>query len=161
RHRAPGGDPLTHALAIEPVSGRIFVSSGNGVEIYDPRDGRWSDFSNLRVGDLAFGPDGRLWAVRWTGSEVRGSLPEATSDIVSFPMSGRLAGRAELEYRLPGLVDSIAFGRAGTPLAGLLLASSNTAQRPVDARGLAAPHTAAVWGIELATRRSLQLAQGG
>ena len=23
--------------------------------------------------DLAFGPDNRLWAVRWTGSDVRGA----------------------------------------------------------------------------------------
>lgn|GEM_PF-3638856 len=40
-------------------------------------------------------------------------------------------GRAELEYRLNGIIDSIAFGATGTPLEGLLLASSNVSQRPV------------------------------
>jgi hypothetical protein len=39
-------------------------------------------------------------------------------------MNGRDVGRAELEYALPGVIDSIAFGAAGTPLAGLMLASS-------------------------------------
>ncbi|MBC7734291.1 MAG: putative Ig domain-containing protein, partial [Bacteriovorax sp.] len=56
--------------------------------------------------------------------------------------------------------DSLAFGRAGTGLAGLLLASSNTAQRPVNGSSKAA-HTAAVWMIELQSRRTLQLASGG
>ncbi|HEV6968357.1 Ig-like domain-containing protein [Roseateles sp.] len=141
------------------------MASGNGVEVFDPKAEAaraWRHFSNTRVGDLAFGPDGRLWAVRWTGSEVRGALPEATTDIISFPMSGATQGRAELEYRVAGLVDSIAFGQAGTALAGLLLASSNTAQRPVAANGSAPDvHTATVWAIELKSRRSLKLAEGG
>ncbi|WP_410472980.1 hypothetical protein ACGTJS_04805 [Faucicola mancuniensis] len=29
--------PLTHALAIEPQTGKIYVSSGDGIEIYDPK----------------------------------------------------------------------------------------------------------------------------
>jgi hypothetical protein len=37
RHQRPGGDPLTHALAIDPASGEIYVSSGKGIEIFDPR----------------------------------------------------------------------------------------------------------------------------
>ena len=164
RHSAAGGDPLTHALAIQPGTGLIYVSSGNGVEIFDPKaaneNAAWTHFSNTRVGDLAFGPDGRLWGVRWTGSAVNSALPEATTDIISFPMSGRTVGRAEVEYRLNGLVDSLAFGRAGTGLAGLLLASSNTAQRPVNGDPALA-HTAAVWMIELQSRRTLQLASGG
>jgi hypothetical protein len=100
--------------------------------------------------------------VRWTGSDVKGALPEATTDIVSFPMSGATKGRAELEYRVVGLVDSIAFGKAGTGLAGLLLASSNTPQRPTAANGsTAVAHSSAVWAIELKSRRALKLAEGG
>ncbi|MFO1403441.1 MAG: hypothetical protein U1E96_02560 [Azonexus sp.] len=31
--QGPSGDPLTHALAIAPQTGEIYVSSGNGIEI--------------------------------------------------------------------------------------------------------------------------------
>ncbi|MFO0444029.1 MAG: putative Ig domain-containing protein, partial [Betaproteobacteria bacterium] len=165
RHRGPGGEPLTHALAIDPA-GLVYVSTGDGVAVFDPRatdaSRAWRAFSNTRVSDLAFGPDGRLWGVRWTGSQINGADPAATTEIVSFPMSGRTAGRAELEYRLAGLVDSITFGQAGSGLQGLLLASSNLPQRPTGgAAGSALPHTSAVWMVELASRRVLQLAQGG
>ncbi|MDH3209385.1 MAG: Ig domain-containing protein, partial [Burkholderiaceae bacterium] len=165
RHKGPGQDPLTHAVAIDLTSGLLYVASGNGVEIFDPTEEdaalAWRHFSNTRVGDLAFGPDGRLWGVRWTGTEVNGAVPDAGTEIISFPMTGRSAGRAEVEYRLAGLVDSIAFGRDDTVLTGLLLASSNVAQRPVIAQGTDVPHQAAVWMIELQTRRSLQVASGG
>jgi hypothetical protein len=125
RLKAPGGDPLTHALAIDPQSGKIYVSSGRGIEVYNPAESdparAWRHFSTQRVGDLAFAPDGRLWAVKWSGSEIAGAAPTPSSEILSFPMNGRDVGRAELEYALPGVIDSIAFGAADTPLAGLLL----------------------------------------
>ncbi|HET7864109.1 MAG TPA: putative Ig domain-containing protein, partial [Burkholderiaceae bacterium] len=166
RHIGPAQDPLTHALAIQPGTGLIYVSSGNGVEIFDPKANdaakAWKHFSNTRVGDLAFGPDGRLWGVRWTGSDVPGGAPGASTEIVSFPMSGRTLGRAEVEYRLSGIVDSIAFGRAGSPLDGVLVASSNLPQRPVTSGTSAAtPHNASVWMVELQSHRVLQLATGG
>jgi subtilase family serine protease len=165
RLKAPGGDPLTHALAIDPQSGKIYVSSGRGIEIYNPAEAdparAWRHFSTQRVGDLAFAPDGRLWAVKWSGSEIAGAALTASSEILSFPMSGRDLGRAELEYRLPGIIDSIAFGAADTPLAGLLLASSQLGQRPVVTADEATPHQSAVWMIELASRERLQLASGG
>ena len=96
RYSGPGGEPLTHALAIQPGTGLIYVSSGNGVEIFDPTQAQdpskaWKHFSNTRVGDLAFGPDGRLWGVRWTGSDI--TTAGGKTDIVSFPMTGRTAGR--------------------------------------------------------------------
>ena len=165
RLKGPGGDPLTHALAIAPQTGEIYVSSGKGIEIYNPAESNpakaWRHFSNQRVSDLAFGPDGRLWGLKWTGAAIPGAAPDATTDVVSFPATGRNAGRAELEYRLAGVIDSIAFGAAGTALDGLLLASSNLKQRPV-VDGLAdTPHQSAVWMIELASRRLLQLAAGG
>ena len=66
--RAAYGDGLTIALAVEPQTGRIYVSSGSGVEIFDPATQSFTHYSrdeNLRVGSLAFAPDGRLWAVTW------------------------------------------------------------------------------------------------
>jgi len=165
RLKGPGADPLTHALAIHPQTGEIYVSSGKGIEIFNPAETNpakaWKHFSNQRVGDLAFGPDGRLWGVKWTGTSIVGAALDATTDIVSFPMSGRTAGRAELEYRLSGLVDSISFGVAGTPLEGLLVASTNLKQRPVVDGAGETPHQSVVWMIELASRRVLQVATGG
>ncbi|MCP4925155.1 MAG: hypothetical protein GY916_04335, partial [Gammaproteobacteria bacterium] len=162
----PGNEPLTHALAIDPQSGEIYVTSGDGVEIYNPdasdANQVWRHFSNTRMGDLGFGPDGRLWGVRWTGSEITGADPAGTTDIVSFSMSGRTIGRAELEYRIDGVVDSIAFGGAGTQVEGLLFASSNLQQRAlVDEVTNPTPHESSVWMVELQSRRIVQLATGG
>ncbi|MCM8597201.1 MAG: putative Ig domain-containing protein, partial [Candidatus Accumulibacter sp.] len=165
RIAAANGDPLTHALAIDPESGEIYVSSGKGIEIFDPAAAdpgqAWRHFSAQRAGDLAFAPDGRLWAVKWTGDDIVGASPDATTEIVSFPMSGRSAGRAELEYRLAGVIDGIAFGATDTPLAGLLFAGSQGGQHPLRAGVDDVPHAGSVWMIELASRRSLQLAGGG
>ena len=165
RLKGPGGDPLTHALAIAPQTGEIYVSSGHGIEIFNPAESNparaWKHFSTQRVGDLAFGPDGRLWAVKWTGSDLPGAALNATTDIVSFPMSGRTVGRAELEYRLSGVINRLAFGAAGTALDGLLIASSKLQQRPVVDGAGETPHQSSLWMIELASRRALQVAAGG
>jgi hypothetical protein len=165
RLQAPGGEPLTQALAIDPQNGQIYLSTGQGIVVYDPAAAdpaaAWRHFSKQRVGDLAFAPDGRLWAVRWTGGDLAGAAIDPATEIVSFPMSGRHPGRAELEYRLAGVIDSLAFGADGTPLAGLLLASSQPAQHPVFAGVDATPRQGSVWMIELASRQSLQLASGG
>ncbi|HLF95978.1 MAG TPA: CARDB domain-containing protein, partial [Methylococcaceae bacterium] len=165
RLQGPGEEPLTHALAIQPETGDIYVSSGNGIEIFRPGETdpahAWTHFSKQRVGDLAFGPDGRLWAVAWSGSDIAAAQPDGSTDLVSFPLSGRTAGRAELEYRLRGTIDSIAFGATGTELAGLLIASSNLKQRPVVAGVGDTPHQSSVWMVELQSRRLLQLATGG
>ena len=77
-----------------------YVASGNGIEILhtgetDPAK-VWSHFSNQRVSDLSFGPDGRLWGVAFSGSEILSANPSAMTDIVSFVMSDRAIGRAEL-----------------------------------------------------------------
>ncbi|WP_233259655.1 CARDB domain-containing protein, partial [Ramlibacter sp. WS9] len=165
RMSGPSGLALTHALAIQPNTGDIYVSSGGGVEIFKPGESdpakAWQHFSNERVSDLAFGSDGRLWAVRWSGRQVTAANPDGTTDIISFPMSGQKKGRAELEYRLAGSIDSIAFGHAGSPLDGLLLASSNLSQRAVAATGSETPHQAALWAISLQGRSVLQIARGG
>ena len=162
----PGGEPLTQALAIDPSAGSIYVSSGNGIEVYNPNAGgtaagAWSHFSNAQVTSLAFGPDGRLWGVLGTGSTIANARSNPTSSIVSFPMSGPNLGQAQLEYTLAGTIDDIAFGQAGTKLAGLLFASSSLPQQAIPQGGAAAPHQSVLWMVSLATRQSLQLAAGG
>ena len=165
RHRGPGGDPLTHALAINPNTGEIYLSSGSGVEVFDPNASdptrAWRHFSQQRVGDLAFAADGRLWGVKWSGSEIAGAQLQANSEIISFALDGRSAGRAEIEYRLAGVVDSIAFGAAGTVLDGLLFASTNLPQRALGTGTTSTPQQSPVWMLELASRRALQVAAGG
>ena len=165
RYHAPGGDPLTHALAIDPNSGDIYASSGRGIEIFNPAEAdparAWRHFSGQRVGDLAFAADGRLWAVRWSGAEIAGAQRNPRSEIISLPLGGAAAGRAEIEYRLAGVIDSIAFGAAGTALEGLLIASSNLRQRVVNTGAEGTPHESPVWMIELASRRALPVASDG
>ena len=154
--------PLTHALAIEPQTGKIYVSSGDGIEIYDPKaldkTKAWQHFSNYQVRDLAFGPDGRLWGVQWDGKDITDSQYGHTQ-IVSFPMTGREIGRAQLEYSLSGVIDSIAFGQTGSELAGLLIAGSQTGN--VVTQGSAVSHSANLWMINLTTRELVSVAQGG
>ena len=62
------GDGLTMALAVEPATGRIYVSSAEGIEVFDPQSENFEHFSrdrNLRVGGLAFDNNGQLWATTW------------------------------------------------------------------------------------------------
>jgi hypothetical protein len=164
RLRAPGDQPLTHALAIDPGTGEIYVSSGTGILVYNPAASdssrAWQSFSRQRVGDLAFAPDGRLWAIKRAGNQFASAAANASSDIISFPMSGSDAGRAELEFRLGGIIDSIAFATPDSHLAGLLFASSQPGQQPAGG-GASAARQGSVWMIELASRRSLELASGG
>src|SRR5262249_47043595 len=69
------GDGITQTLAIDPASGKIYVASGGGIEVFDSSTHQFSHFSDLRVGSLAFAPDGSLWAAIW---------PQQTTDIVRF-----------------------------------------------------------------------------
>ncbi|HEX4879001.1 MAG TPA: putative Ig domain-containing protein, partial [Limnobacter sp.] len=161
----PADAPMTHAMAIHPETGELYVSFGDGIKVFNPASAQegeplWRTFSSMRVGDLAFGPDKRLWAVRWSGTEITAASGFPTTDVVSFPMTGRTQGRGELEYRLNAVIDSIAFGHAGSAMAGLLFASSNTSQQPAGGSAEAA-RDAQLWMIELDSRRVLQLAKGG
>ena len=54
---AEPGDPAGHGL--------IYVSSGNGIEIFNPATDTFSHFSDIRVGSLAFDNQGTLWAATW------------------------------------------------------------------------------------------------
>ncbi len=126
------GDSITQAVVSDPVSGKIFVSSGNGIESFDPTTSEFKHFSDQRVGSLAIGPDGRLWGARWP---ARGSLLRFHED-----------GKAETMLQLNATVDSLAFGKAGTDYEGLLFVSSNSGQ---------------LFLIDVNTRQSLVLARGG
>jgi hypothetical protein len=126
------GDGITQSIAIDAKTGLIYVSSGNGIEIFDPTKETFTHFSDLRVGNLAFAPDGTLWAARW---------PER-GDIVSFDSKGE--AQLMLEFALP--VDSLAFGQKGTKLEGLLFVSSNSGDLLM---------------VDLATRQHVKVAQGG
>lgn len=126
------GDGITQALAINAQTGQIYVSSGNGIEIFDPETETFSHFSDRRVGNLAFAPDGTLWGVRW---------PER-GEIVRFDETGK--AQLMLDFDLP--VDSLAFGQQNTRLAGLLFVSSNNGELLM---------------VDLATRQFVTIASGG
>ena len=77
--KARFGDSITQALALDSVSGNIYVSSANGVEIFDTVTHTFRHFSDTRVDDLAVSPAGELWGTTWPD---RG-------DIVKFDSRGR------------------------------------------------------------------------
>ncbi|HEY7600112.1 MAG TPA: hypothetical protein VH741_09310, partial [Candidatus Limnocylindrales bacterium] len=133
------GDSLTQSLALDPASGRFYVSSGDGIERFDPVTRSFSHFSNVRVDDLAVAPDGKLWGTSWP----------RRGDILTFDSRGR----AQVQVRLDAPVDSIEFGRPGTQLEGLLFASSK--ERPATTGG------AALYMIDVATLRVLELGRNG
>ena len=133
------GDSITQALAVDPASGLLYVSSGNGVETFDPVTHLFNHFSDLRVDDLAFSPQGVLWGTVWPN---RG-------DIVTFDNQGR----AQRVLTLDSKVDSIAFGAVGTQFEGLLFVSNNV--DPTKSGG------ASLVAIDLATREHLEIATGG
>ncbi|WP_164753338.1 hypothetical protein, partial [Mesorhizobium sp. M7A.F.Ca.CA.001.05.1.1] len=93
------GDSITQALAVDPATGKIYVSSGRGIEIFDPVKHTFTAFSSVRVDDLAFAPDGKLWGTTW---------PER-GDVVTFDPKGRATKVLSFDSE----VDSIAFGKAG------------------------------------------------
>ncbi|MEY3475032.1 MAG: hypothetical protein RL087_1490, partial [Pseudomonadota bacterium] len=108
------GDGLTQSLAFDAAKGVFYVSSGDGIERFDPVARTFTHFSDVRVDDLAVAADGTLWGSRWPD---RG-------EIVTF----NSRGRAQVQLRLDAELDSIAFGKAGTQFAGLLFVGAKKAQ---------------------------------
>ncbi|WP_205678900.1 CARDB domain-containing protein [Aquisphaera insulae] len=133
------GDAITQAVAVQPSTGRVYVSSSGGVEIFDPVSLTFSHFSDVRVGNLAFAPDGTLWGTTWPN---RGS-------VVRFDHRGR----AERMLAFDTPVDSIAFGQAGSRLDGLLFVSNN-AGKQAGAGG-------DVVMVDLVTLRTVVVAKAG
>src|SRR5262249_9691180 len=99
------GDGLTQALAVDPATGKLYVASGSGIDTFDPVTKTFTHYSDLRVGSLAFGPDGRLWAVSW---------PHHENQVIRFDSQAH----PQLMLTLAADVDSIAFGVPGSTLDG-------------------------------------------
>jgi YD repeat-containing protein len=133
------GDGITQAVAISPSTRLLYLSSGDGIEIFNPATERFAHYSDLRVGNLAFAPDGSLWAATW---------PERT-DVVRFDEDNK--PQRMLSFATP--IDSIAFGKAGTTLEGLLFVSHNSGAKPADGSELTM--------VDLATLRKVSVAKGG
>src|SRR5205807_1553712 len=108
------------------------VSSGKGVEIFDPAAGNFRHFSDVRVNSLAFAPDGTLWAVTWPN---RGN-------VVRFDAHGK----ASVMVRLDTPADALAFGVPGSRLEGMLFVSNNNGELTL---------------IDVATLRRVTAAGGG
>ena len=140
-----GGGPL---LQLDPATGAVLDAFGDAVELglaIDPKTGltlrrhrhrrrhlrsrrpapsrSYSRDLNLRVASLAFAPDGTLWATTW---------PDRTQVV-----SSTRTRRAQVMLTFDTPIDSLAFGQAGTALAGLLFVSHNSGaqrQRSDDGR---------------------------
>jgi large repetitive protein len=126
------GSDLTQTLAINPTTGKIYISSGDGIEIFDPATQTFKHFSNRRVDSLAFNPDGSLWATSW---------PER-GDILKFSVTGI----PEVVLHTDKALDSLAFGKLGSKLSNLLFVSSNNGE---------------LFAVDLKTKGIVKIASGG
>jgi hypothetical protein len=88
------GDGITQAVAVHPTTGLLYVSSGDGIEIFDPATRTFTHFSNVRVDDLQFSPAGELWGTSWPD---RGT-------VLRFDAQGRATPMVHFDAK----VDSIA-----------------------------------------------------
>ncbi|HND51211.1 MAG TPA: putative Ig domain-containing protein, partial [Pirellulaceae bacterium] len=134
------GDGLTQTLAIEPATGRVFVASHDGVEIFNPQTAKFSHFSDLRVGALGFAPDGRLWAAAW---------PHDADSLITFDGQGRATRVARFDTD----IDSFSFGQPGTVLENLLFVSHDEPRSAASGTDLTV--------VDLSTMQSVALARGG
>ncbi|MBI3350329.1 MAG: putative Ig domain-containing protein, partial [Burkholderiales bacterium] len=133
------GDSITQSLAFDRAKGVFYVSSGNGVEAFDPVKRTFTHFSNIRVDDLAIAPDGSLWATAWP---KRGQ-------VIRFDAQGRAQAQLDIDAAL----DSLTFGQAGTALQGLLFVSARIPSGSTD--------KASLYMVDLATMNTLAVAKGG
>ncbi|MDX1785889.1 MAG: CARDB domain-containing protein, partial [Roseovarius sp.] len=103
------GDGITQSVTVG-ADGTIYVSTGDGVAIFNAATETFTAFSNTRVDDLAIAPDGSLWGTSWPD---RGRVLRFGAD-----------GQAEVIAQVPAPLDSITFGTPGTEFAGLALLTS-------------------------------------
>ena len=135
------GDSLTQSLAIQPGTGLIYVSSGKGIEIFNPATDTFHHFSDIRVGSIAFDNAGTLWAATW---------PQNQNQLIEFtgtPLAPKLM------FSFASDVGSIAFGQPGTKLANLLFVSHTDAAVPGGGSELTM--------IDPSTLQQVALATGG
>ena len=59
------GDGIQLGIAVHPESGRLYLATGSGIEIFDPATERFTVFSSTRVHSLAFGPEATLYGISW------------------------------------------------------------------------------------------------
>ena len=140
------GIGITNAIAVDPTSGTIYVSTDGGISTFDPVSHvftQWSRDQNLQVNSIAIDNQGNVWAV----------LSNRTT-VVEF--SDRQRAVAMLTYNFA--IDSIAFGKTGSVLAGLLFVSHNSG--PVDSTG-AASALSELTMVDVATLQQVALATGG
>ncbi len=133
------GDAVELGLAVNPTSGLIYVGTATGVATFDPATDTFASYSrdlNLRVASLAFAPDGTLWATTW---------PDRTQ-VVQFDAHQR--AQVMLTFDTP--IDSLAFGQAGTALAGLLFITHNSGSNGSD-----------LTMVDTATMQQVPVASGG
>ncbi|WP_372897880.1 CARDB domain-containing protein, partial [Stieleria sp.] len=90
------GEGITQTLAIDPSSGDIFVSTSRGVDRFDPISEMFTPFSDLRIGNLTFDPEGTLWGATWPNRET----------VVRFAEDG--TPEPMLDFDIP--IDSLTFG---------------------------------------------------
>jgi large repetitive protein len=147
------GDGLTQTLAIEPQTGVIYISSGRGIEIFDPVAQTFSHFTDTRIGHMRFAPDGSLWAAIWP---TRGEVVRFSPHVL--PGQSGLDDQPQLMLRLDSPVDSLAFGVPGTPLEGLLWISNNSR---LDGGGTGSVIGGELVIVDLATLQQVTVAANG
>ena len=145
------GTDLTQALAINPTTGKIYISSGDGIEIFDPGTATFKHFSNQRVDSLAFNADGSLWATSWA---ERGNILKFSA-----------TGISEIVLHTDKPLDSLAFGKLGSKLNNLLFVSSNNGELfavDLKTKGIVKIASSGLRGEHLATTEDgkIYLAQG-
>jgi len=138
------GTSITQSVEIQPGTGLVYVTTIDGISIFDPVDQTFSEYDNLRAGSLAFAPDGALWAATWPD---RG-------DVVRFDEQGIAHTMLSFDTQ----VDSIAFGQPGSDLEGLLFVSNNLPPETVTNPN--GPGSELIM-VDLATLNRLALATGG
>ena len=127
------GDGIQLGLAVHPESGKIYVATGRGVEIFDPETEEFTPFSSTRLHGVAFDPEGVLYGVTWPDDGY----------VVRFDQRGN----AEIVLIPSTACSGIAFGLEGSPLEGLMFLSH--------------PEGGSLTMVDTVTMKSVDVAQGG
>ena len=123
------GDEMELGLAAK--GNLLYVSTTSGIETFNTTTHVFAAFSSTRVQGLAVAPDGSLWGVTFP---TRGQ-------VVTFDKNGK----PTIEVNVAD-ADGLAFGKPGTPLAGLLFVNRNS--------GI-------VTAVDLASLQTVDIATGG